>query len=140
MTNFIAALPHWSDVLVAIFAISGSILTCIGAWGLVRLPTFFDRLHGPALGTTLGCWCIVVATIIHFSVREGEFVTQAILIAIFIAITTPITIIFLMRATLFRKRLEGRADIPPNLSGIQLATTHNPNDLRSPSAPPSKKP
>jgi multicomponent K+:H+ antiporter subunit G len=42
---------------------------------------------------------------------------HALLIAVFIAVTVPITTIFLMRAALFRARRAGR-DVPPSVSRI----------------------
>jgi multicomponent K+:H+ antiporter subunit G len=41
---------------------------------------------------------------------------HALLIALFIALTAPITTVFLMRAALFRERLAGKA-VPPTVTG-----------------------
>lgn len=42
---------------------------------------------------------------------------HSVLIAIFVAVTVPITTIFLMRAALFRPRRSGE-DVPPTLSNL----------------------
>jgi multicomponent K+:H+ antiporter subunit G len=57
-------------------------------------------------------WCITLATIIYFSVQGANLFLHAVLIALFVALTAPVTTIFLMRAALFRERQKG-GDIPP---------------------------
>ena len=93
----------------------GFALALLGAMGLFRLPTYYQRVHAPAVIATLGCWCVVWGSVLYFSLQTGSIAGHALLIAIFIAVTTPITTIFLMRAALFRARQAGR-DVPPSLS------------------------
>ena len=106
------ALPMWAEVLTAVFAVVGAAFAAIGSFGLVRLPTFFHRIHTPTLGATVGVWCITLATIIYFSIQGGSLFLHALLITLFVALTAPVTTIFLMRATLFRERQKGGA-VPP---------------------------
>jgi multicomponent K+:H+ antiporter subunit G len=108
-------IPDWIQVLVGLFVVIGSSLAFIGALGLVRLRSFFRRTHAPSLGATLGTWSIVVSMILYFSFSLGEIVTFPVLISAFLAISNPITSIFLMRTALFRKRQMG-AKVPPSLS------------------------
>jgi multicomponent K+:H+ antiporter subunit G len=105
-------LPLWAEVLTAVFAVLGAAFAAIGSFGLVRLPTFFHRVHAPTLGATIGVWCITLATIIYFSVQGDSLFLRAVLITLFVALTAPVTTIFLMRATLFRERQKGGA-VPP---------------------------
>lgn len=100
-------LPLWAEILTAAFAVLGAAFAAIGSFGLVRLPTFFRRIHPPTLGATLGVWSITIATIIYFTVQSGSLFFHAILITLFVALTAPVTTIFLMRAALFRERLKG---------------------------------
>ncbi|MDB5850873.1 MAG: Na+/H+ antiporter subunit [Rhodoferax sp.] len=109
-------MPLWAEILTAVLALAGSLLALIGAVGLLRLPTFFQRVHAPTLGSTLGCWCLVLATIVYFSVKENSLSVHAVLIGIFIALTAPITTIFLLRAALFRERRAGNPKVPPNIT------------------------
>ena len=118
MTDLIVGpLPLWAEVLTGIFAVVGAAFAAIGSFGLVRLPTFFRRIHAPTLGATVGVWCMTIATIVYFSVQGASLFLHAVLIAIFVALTAPVTTIFLMRAALFRERVnEMRAHkVPPAL-------------------------
>lgn len=106
------ALPLWAEVLTAIFAVTGAAFAAIGSFGLVKVPTFFRRIHTPTLGATLGVWCMTLATIIYFSVQGRSLFLHAVLIALFVALTAPVTTIFLMRAALFRER-QKKGNVPP---------------------------
>jgi multicomponent K+:H+ antiporter subunit G len=102
----------WAEALVALLVVLGAALAAIGAFGLVRLPTFFRRIHAPTLGATLGVWCVTAATIVYFSLQGFPLFLHALLIALFVALTAPVTTIFVMRAALFRERQKG-GDVPP---------------------------
>ena len=90
----------------------------------MRLPTFFERVHAPAIIATLATWCVLLGTVLLMSLQSHELALQPLLIAVFIAITVPITTIFLMRASLFRARQTGQ-DAPPNVSRPALQGTNN---------------
>ncbi|MCE3257342.1 MAG: multisubunit potassium/proton antiporter, PhaG subunit, partial [Nitrobacter vulgaris] len=45
----LSALPA---VLTAVFLVSGAAVTLVGSLGLLRLRTFYERVHAPTLGTT----------------------------------------------------------------------------------------
>ena len=111
-----STVPLWVEVVTAFLVLAASLLALIGSVGLLRLPTFFQRVHAPTLGATLGCWCMVLATIFYFSAKDGRLSLQALLICVFVALTTPITTIFLLRAARFRERRAGNASVPPNIT------------------------
>lgn len=108
-------LPLWLEIIVAALVLGGALLALLGAVGLLRLRTFFERVHAPSVIATLGCWLIVHATVLYFSVADQGLALHALLIAVFVAITVPVMSIFLMRAGLFRARLAGEA-VPSSLS------------------------
>ena len=110
-------LPLWAQILVAALVFSGALIALMGSLGLWRLKSYFERVHAPSFIATMGCWLIMHATWIYFSVSGQGFVMHSVLIAIFVAVTVPITTIFLMRAALFRSRRSGE-NVPPTLSNL----------------------
>jgi len=105
-------LPVWAAILVAVFLVAGALLTFVGALGLVRFRTFYERIHLPTLGTSFGTLFILVASSLFFSVLEQRFVIHEILIGCFVIVTTPVTLILIARAALYRDRSEGTTGIP----------------------------
>ena len=110
-----AVLPLWLEIIVAVLVLSGAGIALLGSTGLLRLRTFFERVHAPAIIATLGCWLIMHGTVLYFSVADRSLALHALLIAVFVATTVPVMSIFLMRAALFRARQMGQ-DVPPSLS------------------------
>lgn len=133
MSGFPANVPAWAALLAAGLVLAGSGLTFIGALGLVRLKTFYERVHAPTLGATLGMFLILGGSVVYFTAAEGRFMPVELLVAVFFTVTTPVTLIILARAALFRDRtdrsgdgvrvpLEGECDgvvrTPPDLTAI----------------------
>ncbi len=106
------ALPPWAAILVAVLVLLGALFTLIGSIGLLRLKNFYQRVHGPTLGSTLGTFFILLASITCFSVLHSRPIFNEILIGVFLTLTTPITLMLLVRATLSRDREEGSEDVP----------------------------
>lgn len=111
-TLSVADLPIWVVIIVSVLLLIGSALTLLGAIGLLRLPTFYERIHAPTLGTSWGVGAIMLASIIYFSIAGSRAVLHEILIGIFVTLTTPITLILLARAALHRDRSEGDPSVP----------------------------
>ena len=109
------SLPLWVDVLTALLVGLGGLLALAGSLGLLRLPSFYQRIHTPTLGTTGATWLLTLATALQFSFVREQFFVHALLIGIFLSLTTPITTVFLMRAALFRVRLAGQ-DVPATVT------------------------
>lgn len=113
----IKLLPDWAAILTAVLVFTGAALTLTGCIGLLRLRSFYERLHAPTLGSTLGLGCILIASMVYFSVSETRPVVHEILIGLFVTVTTPVTMLMLSQATLYRDREEGKApkitDAPP---------------------------
>ncbi len=120
------ALPQWAALLTAAFVLLGAGLTLIGAVGLLRLKEFYQRVHAPTLGTTLGAAFILAGSIVCFSVLQTRPVIHEILIAVFITITTPVTLMLLVRAALSRDSHEGR----PEVSWLQPNNDAEPPEPR----------
>jgi multicomponent K+:H+ antiporter subunit G len=101
-------IPAWAALITAILLVAGAAVTLIGTLGLLRLRSFYERVHAPTLGTTLGSACIVLASIIYFTTAGTRLVLHELLIIIFITVTTPITLMILVRAALSRDMSESR--------------------------------
>ena len=121
-------LPAWIAVLVSLFVVAGAALTLIGSVGLLRLPSLYQRIHAPTLGTTLGTGTILIASMLFFTTVESRPMVGEILIAVFVTITTPISFILLAKATRQRSgpsaessglppRIEHKGTAPTRLSG-----------------------
>src|SRR5690606_29758448 len=108
-----AALPLWAAALVAAFLLLGAGLTLIGSIGLATRRTFYERIHMPTLGSSWGTAGIVMASMILFTVLQARPVFHEILIGIFVTVTTPVTLMLLGRAALYRDRSEGSPEVPP---------------------------
>jgi multicomponent K+:H+ antiporter subunit G len=106
-------LPTWAALLVALLVLVGAGLALTGAVGTLRFGTFFERIHAPTLGTSWGTGAIVLASIICFSALGSRLAFHEILIGVFITVTTPVTLMLLARAVLYRERTEGREGMPP---------------------------
>lgn len=109
--NPLADLPPWAALLTALLVVFGAGLTLIGSFGLLGLKSFYQRCHAPTLGTTLGAVSILLASMLCFSVLESRPVLHEVLIIVFITITTPITLVLLVRAALFRDRRAGHDEV-----------------------------
>jgi len=108
----LATFPEWAAVLVALLVIAGAAITLIGAIGLVRFGSFFERVHAPTLGTSFGAAFVLLASAVYFSVLQARPVLHEVLIFVFITVTTPVTLMLLARATLYRDRVEAAATTP----------------------------
>lgn len=101
------------DAIVAALLVGSGVVVVIAAFGLLRLPEFFLRMHPPAIAYTLGSWSVTLATVLHFTAHEGVLSLHAWLIIILLAITAPVTTVLLARAAMFRGRLAGEPLPPP---------------------------
>jgi multicomponent K+:H+ antiporter subunit G len=110
--NAAGDLPAWAALLTALLVLAGAAVTLIGSFGLLRLGNFYARMHAPTLGTTLGMASILIGSALYFSVLETRLVVHEILIAVFVTLTTPVTLMLLVRAALYRDRTEGSRDVP----------------------------
>lgn len=110
--NHLEALPPWAAIVVAVLLVAGALLAFIGSLGLLRLQNFYQRVHAPTLGTTLGTFLVLTASITCYSVLNQRPIFHEILIGVFLTATTPITLMLLVRAALYRDREEGSDVVP----------------------------
>ena len=61
----------WLEAIVSALVLIGAVFTLIGSLGLLRMPDFFTRLHGPSKATTIGIGSLLVASALFMSYRGG---------------------------------------------------------------------
>lgn len=98
----------------SVLVLAGALLAFLGSLGLLRLKTFYERVHPPTMGTTLGTGLVLIGSMLYFSSLESRLVVHEILIGVFMTLTTPVTYMVLVRAALHRDRAEGPRVEPPD--------------------------
>jgi multicomponent K+:H+ antiporter subunit G len=96
--------------LAALLVLAGALLAFLGSLGLLRMKTFFERVHPPTMGATLGTALVLGGSLVYFTTLESRLVLHEILIAVFMTITTPVTYLLLGRAALRREQESGGGD------------------------------
>lgn len=100
-------MPAWAALSVALLLVLGATIVLTGALGLLRLPTFYQRVHGPAIIVTLGAGCLLLASMLYFTVAQSRPVIHEIIISVFILLTAPVVAMTITRAAVYRD-LRGR--------------------------------
>jgi len=116
--NGIAALPAWAALAVAALLFIGASIILIGALGLLRLRTFYQRIHGPAIIVTLGAGCILLASMVYFTVAQSRLVVHEVIIAVFILMTAPVVSMLIMRAAVYRDLRARNVDSGATAGGV----------------------
>jgi multicomponent K+:H+ antiporter subunit G len=91
-----------SEAIAALFVLAGALLAFVGSLGLLRLGSFYERVHPPTMGATLGTALVLAGSIVYFTALESRPVIHEVLIAILMTVTTPVTYMLLVRAALHR--------------------------------------
>jgi multicomponent K+:H+ antiporter subunit G len=108
------------NIFVGILVVLGALLALAGSLGLLTQRTFYERVHPPTMGATLGTGLILVACVVHFSDVQQRLQLHHLLIGVFMLISTPVTYMMLVRAALHRDAAEGTdhlASVRPSLVG-----------------------
>ena len=101
-----AQLPMWIAVVTAVLVVAGAALALVGSFGLLRLGSFYERVHAPTMGATLGSGLVLAASMLLFSALESRPVVHEVVIVLMMIVTTPVTFMLLVRAALHRDRAE----------------------------------
>lgn len=76
------------EVIVSGLIVLGSLAALVAAVGLVRMPDLFTRMQASSKAATLGAILILLAAAIFFA--DPALGVRALLIAVFLALTTPV--------------------------------------------------
>jgi multicomponent K+:H+ antiporter subunit G len=116
--NGIADLPAWAALLVALLLFVGASIILIGALGLLRLRTFYQRIHGPAITITLGAGCVLIASMLYFTVSQSRLVIHEVIISAFLLMTAPVVSMLIMRAAVYRDLRAKKLDAGATAGGV----------------------
>ncbi len=98
----VADVPLWAALPAALLLVCGGLMTLVGSLGLLRLDSFYARIHAPTMGNTLGAGCVLIASMLVSSALAQRPVIHELLITVLILITSPVTAMLLMRAAMSR--------------------------------------
>lgn len=104
-------IPLWLAIPVAGLVMLGATLTLIGAWGFLRMNSFYDRLHAPTLASSWGTGGVILGSALLASFQQGRPILHELMVGLGIMTTVPVTLMLLGRAALHRDRAEGT--LPP---------------------------
>lgn len=88
------------EAVVAVLLVSGGVMAAIGSLGVVVLPRFLSRVHGPSVSITGGLGTLLLAAMIWSSGTGDHFTGRELFVSFILAITSPITAHALSRAWL----------------------------------------
>jgi multicomponent Na+:H+ antiporter subunit G len=92
----------WVEILIWILAISGTFLAVIGAYGALRLPDLYTRMHAASVTDTLATFLILAACAVPVLVAgEWLIAVKLFLILVFLWFTSPISSYALGHAAFF---------------------------------------
>jgi multicomponent K+:H+ antiporter subunit G len=92
-----------TEWIISILLLIGGSFVLVGSIGLVKMPDFFMRLHGPTKATTLGMASLLIAAIIFFSTTQKGFSVNEILITLFLLLTAPISGYMMIKSAIHHK-------------------------------------
>lgn len=107
-----AEIPVWAAIIISTLLVGGAFLTLVGCIGLVRFKTFYERVHAPTIGSSFGAGGILIASVIFFSILQSKPILHEVMIAVFVVITTPVTLMLLSRAVIHRDRTQDSSELP----------------------------
>jgi len=92
-----------TEWIISILLLIGGSFVLVGSIGLVKMPDFFMRLHGPTKATTLGMASLLIAAMIFFSRTDTGLSVKEILISLFLLLTAPISAYMMIKSAIHHK-------------------------------------
>ena len=112
LDSFSALSPWIADALV----ILGVFGMTVGMYGIVRMPDVYNKLHAASKVVFLGVAMLLLASV---ATSEWSIILRALLIGVFLALTTPVSAHVIGRAAYLRRYKMQAADAV-NESGRSL--------------------
>lgn len=113
-----------TELLIVLLLVVGGAFGLIGSWGLVKLPDAMTRLHAPTKSATLGVGCVLLAGMLNHRLAAGAWSWHELLIFLFIALTAPVTALFIAKANMHQTW--PRDAIPRPAPRVEWSTYANP--------------
>lgn len=109
-----------TEWIISIFLLLGGFFILVGSIGLVKMPDFFMRLHGPTKATTLGMASLLIGAMIYFSSTQTGISAKEILISLFLLLTAPISAYMMIKSAIHHKlesieRTQGKDNIEDDI-------------------------
>ena len=92
-----------TEWIISILLLIGGCFILVGSIGLVKMPDFFMRLHGPTKATTLGMASLLTAAMVFFSTTQTGLSAKEILISLFLLLTAPISAYMMIKSAIHHK-------------------------------------
>ncbi|WP_074381436.1 monovalent cation/H(+) antiporter subunit G [Bartonella doshiae] len=102
-------------ISITVFLILGSGLALVGGIGLVRLSSFYKRLHMLSLSTSWGAGSILISSFLYSTFVDHHFVFHELLLVIFLFVTAPVASMLLSQAAAYRDHSENQSEKPLTL-------------------------
>ncbi len=99
------------DILISACLVISGVFGLVGSFGLIKLPDPMMRLHAPTKATTLGVGGALIASMLFFYFKVGDFSFHELMIVLFLFLTAPITGHFIAKTHLHLVNKPG--DLPP---------------------------
>lgn len=91
------------ELLLCALLLLGSSFIALGALGLVRLPDFYSRMHGPTMASTLGIVSLALAQMLFFSNQQADLSLRELLLVLFLFISAPVSAFLLAKAAVLQQ-------------------------------------
>ncbi|WP_416899667.1 MAG: monovalent cation/H(+) antiporter subunit G [Minwuia sp.] len=92
----------WAEILTWILVGSGALLTVVGAYGAVRLPDLYTRLHAASVTDTLATFLVLAGCAVPVLVSGDWLIAvKLFFILVFLWFTSPIASYALGHAAFF---------------------------------------
>jgi multicomponent K+:H+ antiporter subunit G len=95
-----ATLATIADAATIFLLAAGCFFVLLGSLALVKLSSFFHRIHGPTKASTLGVGCILLASILYHTFHGVGLHPRELLITVFLFLTAPVAAHMMSRAAL----------------------------------------
>lgn len=87
------------ELFIALFVLFGAIISVISAYGIIRFPDVYSRLHAGTKSSTLAVLITLLGALLFFLYTEGIFSVRLILGIVFVFITSPVSGHLICRAS-----------------------------------------